>query len=135
MIKVFATYLAAMLLGVVLNGLARAEGDPELYQNVPPVPDTIFVDIGQEFTISPRCAPHDLALEELAVKYGEFYQFGGQYGGVIIMEAFANSVGNWTVLLTNPSGVSCIVMYGTEWDGITLDRYGKPIEKVNGEAL
>ena len=64
-----------------------------------------------------RCAPRDKIVKVLASKFGEKPSAGGIVdSGRGIVELFVSDKQTWTVLLTNRSGVSCILAAGDGWD-------------------
>lgn len=61
----------------------------------------------------PICAPREIVIERLSSKYGETRVSVGLTSSGGVVETFANSKsGTWTVLVTGPSGVSCVVSGG-----------------------
>ena len=59
------------------------------------------------------CVGHEDVVEQLTAKYGEQRMFIGLHKDGFVMELFANpKTESWTVLLTRPNGVSCIVAAG-----------------------
>ncbi len=68
-------------------------------------------------TSSRNCAPREVVVKRLAEKYGESRQsFGmGQQGTV--METFASEeTGSWTITVTMPTGVTCLVASGQSYE-------------------
>lgn len=61
----------------------------------------------------PACVPRDYLVQELARKYAEQQVAVGLAAGGQVMEIFANSALEWTLVATRPDGVSCIVATGT----------------------
>jgi hypothetical protein len=63
----------------------------------------------------PRCAPRDHAINQLSERYGEQRQFMGlNLHGVV--EVFASdTTGTWTITVTTPQGVTCIVAAGENY--------------------
>lgn len=61
-----------------------------------------------------NCAPRAVAVESLEDRYGEQQQSRGMRGdGRAIVETWANlETGSWTLLVTRPDGVSCVVASG-----------------------
>lgn len=65
------------------------------------------------------CAPRPDVVAKLENDYGEALRFGGMQtarGQQLVMEFWASAeTGTYTVLLTYPSGLSCIVAVGTDF--------------------
>ncbi len=74
------------------------------------------------------CGTRDSVVEKLGEKYGETRRGGGLSGAVII-EVWALDDGTFTILLTYPSGMSCILAVGDGWHDDTgeLTPVGDPI--------
>lgn len=66
-----------------------------------------------------NCGQRDLMVEKLATEYHEHLAAGGLQkvrSAEAILEIWASSkTGTFTVLITNPQGVSCIVAAGTDF--------------------
>lgn len=66
-----------------------------------------------------NCAMRDTVVERLASKYSEALTAGGlqgAQGSATIIEVWASKEsGTFTVIVTNPQGVSCVVAAGTDW--------------------
>lgn len=65
------------------------------------------------------CANRDLIVERLESKYGESRQSAGlnQQNGMV--EIFASTkTGTWTILVTMPNGMSCLMAAGKAWQGM-----------------
>ena len=62
------------------------------------------------------CAPRDNIVTKLENTYGESRTGAGLKGTTSIYEIWASEdSGTWTILLTNPDGVSCIMASGEYW--------------------
>ena len=64
---------------------------------------------------APACFPHEKIEGELRQSYNEKKLGHGVSGDGNLVEIFMSSAGNFTVIKTNPSGVSCIVDFGEGW--------------------
>jgi hypothetical protein len=66
-----------------------------------------------------NCDTRDTLVQQLSTKYSEQFAVGGLQkvqGTQALMEIWASTeTGTFTVLLTNPNGVSCIVAAGTDY--------------------
>ena len=59
------------------------------------------------------CAPRERVIERLADRYGETRHTIGLAANNAIMETFANlETGTWTIIVTLPSGITCLVASG-----------------------
>jgi len=59
-----------------------------------------------------NCAPHDIITERLITRYGERRQAMGLGGGNTVLELYASDAGTWSILITSPDGISCLVAAG-----------------------
>ena len=60
-----------------------------------------------------NCAPRDVIVERLATGYGETRQSVGIAANNTLVEIFASEEsGSWTILVTQLTGVSCLVASG-----------------------
>ena len=65
-----------------------------------------------------NCAPRDVVLERLADRYGETLQAIGLGPGGVVVEVMAVGGGTWTVIVTTPSGVTCLIASGTNYEAV-----------------
>jgi hypothetical protein len=69
---------------------------------------------------SRNCAPRDAVLERLASSYGETRQSIGLGTNNAVVETFASlETGSWTIVVTQPSGISCLVASGQAFEPVT----------------
>lgn len=61
------------------------------------------------------CAPRERLVERLSADYSERQRGIGVRGPAAVYELWASDGGSWTLLLTRPNGVSCLVADGTHW--------------------
>ena len=65
------------------------------------------------------CAKRDMIVERLASKYGESRQSAGLNQNNGMVEVFASDeTGTWTILVTMPNGISCLMAAGKAWQGV-----------------
>lgn len=68
---------------------------------------------------SSSCAVRGVVIDRLQSAYGESQVGRGlqeQDGNPVMLEVWAShETGSFTVILTNPRGVSCVVAAGTDW--------------------
>lgn len=63
-----------------------------------------------------NCGVRDSLVARLAEKYGEQQTGAGLGGANAMLEVWTSpETGTWTILLTRPNGVSCIVAAGRHW--------------------
>ena len=66
------------------------------------------------------CANRDLIVDRLETKYGERRQSAGLNQNNGMVEIFASDdTGTWTILVTMPNGMSCLMAAGKAWQGET----------------
>ncbi len=67
-----------------------------------------------------NCAPRQVVLDALATKYGETRQSIGLGANNAIVEVFASAeTGSWTITVTVPSGLTCLVASGQSYEALT----------------
>ena len=63
------------------------------------------------------CAERSKITNNLAQKFGETHIGGGLQSGTQMIEIWSSAkTGSFTILLTRPNGISCIVSSGQHWD-------------------
>ncbi|WP_420862693.1 hypothetical protein [Algirhabdus cladophorae] len=64
-----------------------------------------------------NCAERDAVVERLASGYGETRQSMGLGANNAVVEVFASDeTGTWTITVTNPQGVTCLVASGQHFE-------------------
>ena len=66
---------------------------------------------------SRNCAPRETVIERLADAYGESRQSIGLGANNAVVEVFAsNDTGTWTITVTSPTGITCLVASGQSFE-------------------
>ncbi len=75
------------------------------------------------------CAERDSIVAKLESKYQETRRSYGLQAPAGVFEVFASDTGTWTMLLTAPSGVTCILAAGEAWsdDKTAVIAKGDPV--------
>lgn len=63
------------------------------------------------------CGPRDTVIAALTGKWAE-KRTGAGVSGLGLVELYASPKGTFTVLLTKPDGVSCLISSGDRWRGV-----------------
>lgn len=64
-----------------------------------------------------QCAPRDAVVERLSSTYGETRQSIGLGDQGVMIETFASSnSGTWTITVTTPNGLTCLVASGRSFE-------------------
>ncbi len=64
-----------------------------------------------------NCAPRPVVLERLADRFGETRQSMGLGSQGQVIEVFASdATGSWTITVTLPSGITCLVASGQSFE-------------------
>ena len=92
-----------------------------------------------------NCAPRDAVLNRLAKSYGEIQQSQGLGANNAIIEVFASdTTGSWTIAVTMPSGLTCLVASGQAfvdvgrrlWTGAAIvGPFGDGLTQLSDPAL
>lgn len=74
------------------------------------------------------CGPHAEITRSLAERWGEHSAGMGIVANGVLMELMTNAqTGSFTVVMTQPGGVACVILAGDNWQGWPLregDRGG-----------
>lgn len=75
-----------------------------------------------------QCAPHDTVATNLATSFGEARRSMGLAQDNTVMELYAAESGTWTLTVTLPNGMTCLVAAGTSFEATadTLPAKGNP---------
>jgi hypothetical protein len=65
------------------------------------------------------CGPHDIVTSILVEDFQELREAVGLSEAGSLMEIFASAAGNWTILLTSPTGLACIIAAGENFEKAT----------------
>lgn len=69
-----------------------------------------------------NCANRARVIEHLTTKFGETRQSIGLAANSAVVEVFASAEsGSWTITVTTPSGLTCLVASGTAFETIDED--------------
>ena len=70
---------------------------------------------------NPRhCGPREIVVDRLAQGFGETRQSMGLGANNSVMEVFASDAsGTWTITVTSPTGVTCLVASGQAFEELT----------------
>ena len=67
-----------------------------------------------------KCAPREAVVERLANTYGESRQSIGLGERGMVIETFASrETGTWTITVTAPNGLTCLVASGQSWEELS----------------
>lgn len=107
----------AVLTAVTLLAAAATTGAQEValhgttHAGSPPAHRLATVDNGHD------CGERRRIVDRLAREYGETQTARGLSGSDGVMEVFASpDSGTWTILLTLPTGETCLIAAGEYWD-------------------
>jgi len=63
----------------------------------------------------PVCGPHAAMVERLAKQFQESRKAAGLSQQSELIEVYAGTSDAWTIMVTSPAGLSCIVVAGEAW--------------------
>ncbi len=66
----------------------------------------------------PACAEHKQITDRLATMFSELRIGIGMGGDGNVVELFASEQGSWTILVTFPRGLTCLIAAGESWQSI-----------------
>ncbi len=74
----------------------------------------------------PQCAAHAMVADQLAAKFGEVPRSMGLASNSTVMELYASAdTGTWTMTVTLPSGVTCLVAAGDNFETVKATQPAK----------
>ncbi len=77
---------------------------------------TVFTPYAEAQTRT-ACAERTTVVKRLAEKYGETLQSLGLHQNNAVVEVYASDeTGSWTILMTRPDGVACLMASGQMWE-------------------
>jgi len=62
------------------------------------------------------CAGHEAVVEKLKKVFGEEPTGAGLSSNGGMLEVYASERGTWTIVLTRPDGLSCLIATGEHWE-------------------
>ena len=78
-----------------------------------------FLATGAGAQSAANCASRDVVVERLASGFGETRQSLGLGSNNVVIEVFAsNQTGTWTITVTMPNGVTCLVASGNAFEAL-----------------
>ncbi|MBI1778927.1 MAG: hypothetical protein HYR63_26615 [Proteobacteria bacterium] len=75
---------------------------------------------GDPTATGPPCGFHAQMTDYLRTVYGEIPIGRGLRGDGMVLEVMAAPVGSWTIIVTGPNSVSCLVSAGESWEMFPL---------------
>jgi hypothetical protein len=66
-----------------------------------------------------QCGPRQIVIDQLAQTYGEARVGIGMAAGGNVLEVWSAPAGTWTVTVTTPAGVTCLMASGDGYETIT----------------
>ena len=73
------------------------------------------------------CRARDSLLTQLEQKYGEVPVAIGVAGGSLVELLSTEDGATWTIILTSPKGMSCLIASGEGWRGLTPKSEGPDV--------
>ena len=71
---------------------------------------------------SPMCNTHEKLTGALDKRFGEKRKVIGLVASTGLMEIYVSASGTWTVIVTNPAKLACIVAAGHSWDEMPAEK-------------
>ena len=73
-----------------------------------------------------QCAPHDIVSADLSQKFGEQASSMGLAQDNTVMEVYSSRAsGTWTITVTLPNGLTCLVAAGQNFETVTQPQVAK----------
>lgn len=75
-----------------------------------------------------NCAPREIVSANLTKKFGESrIAYSVSQKGVIIEIYASDKDGTWTIITTTPTGISCQIMHGTDFESVNPEPTGEKL--------
>jgi hypothetical protein len=74
-------------------------------------------------TAQTACGDHDQIVTALGNKYKESPRAYGLVGQSYLLELFTSKEGSWTMLMSPPHGLTCILASGLSWEELPPDKH------------
>ena len=78
----------------------------------------LIIALSAPANAAPQCAPHAAVVAGLAKKYQETVVAMGMTGIGTMIEVFASPAGTWTIVQTEPRGISCLMASGGSFETV-----------------
>jgi len=72
----------------------------------------------------PSCADRGSVLKQLSAQYKEAPVNMGLTNSGAVLEVMASDDGTWTIVLTMPTGVTCMMAAGKHWEAVKPKKAG-----------
>ncbi len=77
---------------------------------------TVALALGTAANAQNNCGPRDQVINRLSANFGEVFSGGGLQNDSAVFEVWiSEDESTWTILMTRPDGMSCIMAAGTDW--------------------
>lgn len=73
-----------------------------------------------------NCGDRDKIIKMLDSKYQEGRRAIGLISGRALLEIYVSRAGTWTILATDPAGLSCVMAAGESWQEAPIALAGRP---------
>jgi len=72
------------------------------------------------------CSKREKFTTFLAKKYNEVPKAMGLVSNSGMMEVYVSKQGTWSILMTAPNGITCLIAAGNNWQGLKLANIDTP---------
>lgn len=79
-----------------------------------------FHPLAAESASNSPCAERTNVVDTLGTQYKESPRAIGLVSHEAVLEIFVSETGTWTVVVTDPAGVSCVLAAGQSWEEIPM---------------
>jgi len=62
----------------------------------------------------------------LSEKYNEVPKAVGLVSNTGMMEVYVSEKGTWSILMTSPNGITCLIAAGNNWQGLKMAKMDTP---------
>lgn len=76
------------------------------------------------FAGPPPCADHASVVERLATAFGETRRSIALGGGSVVETFASDETGTWTIIVTRPDGLACLLAAGDSYETVVAEKAG-----------
>ena len=80
-----------------------------------------------ESAADPLCGERAMLISALADRYHESPKSMGLSADGAVVEVLASTAGNWTILITRPDGLACMMASGESWENLPQMAQGPKV--------
>ncbi len=85
-----------------------------------------FIPVSAQPANAAVCSKREKFTSFLAKKYNEVPKAMGLVSNSGMMEVYVSKQGTWSILMTAPNGITCLIAAGNNWQGLKFAKVDTP---------